>query len=96
MASGHVYRIKRPNTWLHRPTLQTCTKLLPTRSRPHMTQTRSATMSAIAPLRGQSGLGSGTAKPARRGLAYSLISAEPFGLPFVMQCRRRLARVVQN
>jgi hypothetical protein len=22
MASGHVNRIKRPNTWLHRPTLQ--------------------------------------------------------------------------
>jgi hypothetical protein len=22
MASGHVYRANRPNTWLHRPTLQ--------------------------------------------------------------------------
>jgi hypothetical protein len=36
MASGHVNRIKRPNTWLHRPMLQNVKKLLPTRSRPHM------------------------------------------------------------
>jgi len=38
MASGHVNRIQRPNTWLHRPMLQNMKKLLPTRSRPHMTQ----------------------------------------------------------
>jgi hypothetical protein len=38
MASGHVNRIKRPNTWLHRPMLQNVKKLLPTRSRPHMAQ----------------------------------------------------------
>jgi hypothetical protein len=31
-----VSRIKRPNTWLHRPMLQNVKKLLPTRSRPHM------------------------------------------------------------
>ena len=37
MASGHVSRIERPNTWLHRPMLQNVKKLLPTRSRPHMT-----------------------------------------------------------
>ena len=36
MASGHVNRANRPNTWLHRPTLQTGRKSLPTRSRPHM------------------------------------------------------------
>ena len=36
MASGHVNRIYRPNTWLHRPTLHTSRKSLPTRSRPHM------------------------------------------------------------
>jgi hypothetical protein len=36
MASGHVNRIKRPNTWLHRPMLQNVKKLLPIRSRPHM------------------------------------------------------------
>jgi hypothetical protein len=36
MASGHVSRIKRPNTWLHRPMLQNVKKLLPIRSRPHM------------------------------------------------------------
>jgi hypothetical protein len=28
MASGHVSRIKRPNTWLHRPMLQTVKKAL--------------------------------------------------------------------
>src|SRR3954466_412376 len=33
MASGHVNRTKRPNTWLHRPMLHSP---LPTRSRPHM------------------------------------------------------------
>ena len=36
MASGYVNRVKRPNTWLHRPMLQNVKKLLPTRSRPHM------------------------------------------------------------
>jgi hypothetical protein len=28
MASGHVNRIKRPNTWLHRPMLQNMKKVL--------------------------------------------------------------------
>ena len=28
MASGHVSRIKRPNTWLHRPMLQNVKKVL--------------------------------------------------------------------
>ena len=28
MASGHVNRTKRPNTWLHRPTLQNVKKAL--------------------------------------------------------------------
>ena len=28
MASGHVNRIKRPNTWLHRPMLQNVKKAL--------------------------------------------------------------------
>ena len=28
MASGHVNRIKRPNTWLHRPMLQNAKKAL--------------------------------------------------------------------
>ena len=36
MASGHVNRTKRPNTWAHRPMLHAGKKLLPTRSRPHM------------------------------------------------------------
>ena len=28
MASGHVNRVKRPNTWLHRPMLQNVKKAL--------------------------------------------------------------------
>ena len=32
MASGRVNRTKRPNTWLHRPMLQTSRKLLLTRA----------------------------------------------------------------
>jgi hypothetical protein len=28
MASGHVSRIERPNTWLHRPMLQNVKKVL--------------------------------------------------------------------
>jgi hypothetical protein len=36
MASGHVSRANRPNTWLHRPMLLRRKKSLPTRSRPHM------------------------------------------------------------
>jgi hypothetical protein len=28
MASGHVSRVKRPNTWLHRPMLQNVKKAL--------------------------------------------------------------------
>ena len=42
MASGHVNRIERPNTWLHRPMLQNVKKHLPTRSRPHMARLRHA------------------------------------------------------
>jgi len=38
MASGHVSRANRPNTWPHRPMLLRRKKSLPTRSRPHMTQ----------------------------------------------------------
>ena len=36
MASGHVNRIQRPNTWQHRPSLRREESSLPTRSRPHM------------------------------------------------------------
>ena len=42
MASGHVNRTYRPNTWEHRPILDTGRKLLPTRSRPHMALLRHA------------------------------------------------------
>jgi hypothetical protein len=48
MASGHVSRIKRPNTWLHRPMLQNVKKLLPIRSRPHMAQSEAALSGRLA------------------------------------------------
>ena len=45
MASGHVNRIKRPNTWLHRPMLQNVKKALanpePCRGRPEAAGPRS-------------------------------------------------------
>ena len=50
MASGHVNRIKRPNTWLHRPMLQNVKKLLPTRSRPHMALSVISLRRKICPL----------------------------------------------
>jgi len=53
MASGHVSRIKRPNTWLHRPMLQNVKKLLPNRSRPHMAPFGNAAAVVTCPLSGQ-------------------------------------------
>jgi len=50
MASGHVNRTYRPNTWPHRPILHTRRKLLPTRSRPHMAHFRRSAMSQLSPL----------------------------------------------
>ena len=47
MASGHVNRIERPNTWLHRPMLQNVKKHLPTRSRPHMARNGHGAMSDL-------------------------------------------------
>jgi len=52
MASGHVNRIKRPNTWLHRPMLQNVKKLLPTRSRPHMAPFGHGPTTDLSPLSG--------------------------------------------
>ena len=37
MASGHVNRTKRPNTWLHRPMLQNVKKALANPERPRCT-----------------------------------------------------------
>jgi hypothetical protein len=46
MASGHVNRAQRPNTWLHRPACNVKYPL-PTRSRPHMALRRPREMSAF-------------------------------------------------
>jgi hypothetical protein len=52
MASGHVNRIKRPNTWLHRPMLQNVKKALanpePSTHGTRRTCRRSRCMSAVA------------------------------------------------
>jgi hypothetical protein len=56
MASGHVNRIKRPNTWLHRPMLQNVKKaLVPTQSRPHMAHSVSYCGAATCPELGVNG-----------------------------------------
>jgi hypothetical protein len=50
MASGHVNRIKRPNTWLHRPMLQNVKKVLanpePSTHYPERTSTPIAAVAA--------------------------------------------------
>jgi putative tryptophan/tyrosine transport system substrate-binding protein len=58
MASGHVSRANRPNTWPHRPMLLHRKKSLPTRSRPHMALSCQSGMSAQHRCRGRSGRGS--------------------------------------
>ena len=50
MASGHVNRANRPNTWPHRPTLRREEFSLPTRSRPHMALSGRAEMRTACPL----------------------------------------------
>ena len=50
MASGHVSRANRPNTWPHRPMLLHRKKSLPTRSRPHMAHLGSAVAPSECPL----------------------------------------------
>ena len=42
MASGHVNRIQRPNTWLHRPMLQNVKKALANPEPSTLTRTNSA------------------------------------------------------
>jgi hypothetical protein len=52
MASGHVNRIKRPNTWLHRPMLQNVKKVLANPEPSHMAQNGPAATSDFGPLSG--------------------------------------------
>jgi hypothetical protein len=51
MASGHVNRVKRPNTWLHRPMLQNVKKVLanpePSTHGTNRTNWRAMTMSVV-------------------------------------------------
>jgi hypothetical protein len=51
MASGHVNRIKRPNTWLHRPMLQNVKKALANPEPSDLTGWRPLTWQRIAPAR---------------------------------------------
>ena len=55
MASGHMNRVKRPDTWLHRPMLQNVKKVLanpePSTHDPKQTCPRGAAlMSALRPV----------------------------------------------
>jgi hypothetical protein len=49
MASGHVNRVKRPNTWLHRPMLQNMKKAL-ANPEPDIRHRKSGTGGAVAEL----------------------------------------------
>src|SRR5476649_2335001 len=71
MASGHVNRTYRPNTWLHRPMLQNATKAL-ANSEPstHGTK-RTCRPVARCPLSGYGGTGSSYQR-ARRGLVSNV------------------------
>src|SRR5664279_2463973 len=54
MASGHVNRIKRPNTWLHRPILQNVKKALAnTEPSTHGTKRTSSDVRLESALRGK-------------------------------------------
>jgi hypothetical protein len=61
MASGHVNRIKRPNTWLHRPMLQNVQKALanpePSTHGTKRTNRTDPSMSAVGNRTGSGGLG---------------------------------------
>jgi hypothetical protein len=52
MASGHVNRIKRPNTWLHRPSLQNVKKALANPEPSTHGTKRTNPMSGFRPLTG--------------------------------------------
>jgi hypothetical protein len=61
MASGHVNRIKRPNTWLHRPMLQNVKKAL-ANSEPSTHGTKRTCRDGLA----MSAIGGGTDMPSGR------------------------------
>jgi hypothetical protein len=50
MASGHVNRITRPNTWLHRPMLQNVKKVLANPEPSTHGTNRHGAMSDLSPL----------------------------------------------
>ena len=64
MASGHVNRTKRPNTWLHRPTLQNVKKALANpEPSTHGTKRTCRALSDHARSLGQTGSGRPEAEP---------------------------------
>src|SRR6516225_11047994 len=84
MASGHVCRAQRPNTWLLRPMLQTRRKPLPTRSRPHMAHLRPLGMSAR-----------GSAKVQTPGPKAASVLSDAFGAAQPMTKQKYGDRLVQ-
>src|ERR1700722_18304452 len=86
MASGHVERTYRPNTWQHRPNTHKRRFLLPTRSRPHVALFGPHTMSDLSPAApkrtsaNRSGfMGLRPAEKAQSAATRSLLKAERSG-----------------
>jgi hypothetical protein len=71
MASGHMNRVKRPNTWLHRPMLQNVKKVL-ANSEPS-TQFRKSATFYNSVLRYESAREDGVPRPAYAPSRASLI-----------------------
>ena len=58
MASGHVNRIERPNTWLHRPMLQNVKKVLANpEPSTHGTKRTSRDVRSLVAIRGKADIG---------------------------------------
>jgi hypothetical protein len=63
MASGHVNRVKRPNTWLHRPMLQNVKKALANLEPSTHDPTATSARSIIPPRRVQKSLSTDSVGP---------------------------------
>jgi hypothetical protein len=76
MASGHVNRIKRPDTWLHRPMLQNVKKVLanpePSTHGPRTDEVNEYSTNLVA--------------FANSGAAYCFTIVRPIGIKWAMRC----------
>jgi hypothetical protein len=76
MASGHVNRVNRPNTWPHRPSCKREKKPLPMGSRPHM--------ALFGPA---AGAGETSASRRKTDIPCIVIPRETTGIFAVMKCK---------